>query len=242
MNYEPYSCCLTFRGSSILTASRNVASSTHKTALNRMEEATLCTAQWHILHSIFPSNSCCIHGDMHRSQLHWHIQTSALYSSQIHSSFPGIKPIVSLSYLPCAWYRGQSDVMQHLMFILYGRMLPPAVDETRGVPARALYKPEGVRRRWIHSLIWYYSGMPDEEDTTAVGVSVVFAGWHTYCSCCTNQNFTCGRGKPMLSDFLIIFLYERSTGCDSIFHLSLALNSHKNDGCTCVCLDVHAGT
>jgi len=61
MNYEPYSCCLTFRGSSILTASRNVASSTHKTALNRMEEATLCTAQWHILHSIFPSNSCCVH-------------------------------------------------------------------------------------------------------------------------------------------------------------------------------------
>jgi len=179
---------------------------------------------------------------MHRSQLHWHIQTSALYSSQIHSSFPGIKPIVSLSYLPCAWYRGQSDVMQHLMFILYGRMLPPAVDETRGVPARALYKPEGVWRWWIHSLIWYYSGMPDEEDTTAVGVSVVFAGWHTYCSCCTNQNFTCGQGKLILSDFLIIFLYGRSTGCDSIFHLSLALNSHKNNGSTSVCLHVNAGT
>jgi len=225
MNYEPYSCCLTFRGSSILTASRNVASSTHKTALNRMEElhcalhnGTSFTAFSH------PTPAAYIHGGMHRSQLHWHIQTSALYSSQIHSSFPGIKPIVSLSYLPCAWYRGQSDVMQHLMFILYGRMLPPAVDETRGVPARALYKPEGVRRRWIHSLIWYYSGMPDEEDTTAVGVSVVFAGWHTYCSCCTNQNFTCGQGKPMLSDFLIISLYGRSTGCDRSDSLKLSWN------------------
>lgn len=47
MNYEPYSCYLSFRWSSILTASRHVASSTHKTTLNRMEEATLCTAQWH---------------------------------------------------------------------------------------------------------------------------------------------------------------------------------------------------
>jgi len=97
--------------------------------------------------------ACCIHGDMHRSQLHWHIQTSALYSSQIHSSLPGIKSIVSLLYLPCAWYRGQSDVMQHLMFILYGRMLPPAVDGTRGVPARALYKRRACEGD--EYILWY---------------------------------------------------------------------------------------
>jgi len=172
MNYEPYSCYLSFRWSSILTASRHVASSTHKTTLNRMEEATLCTAQWHILHNIFPSNSYCVHGDMHRSQLHWHIQTSALYSSQIHSSLPGIKPMVSLLYLPCAWYRGQSDVMQHLMFILYRRMLPPAVDGTRGVPARALYKRracEGDEYILWYSDTIYYSGMLDEEDTCGSG-------------------------------------------------------------------------